>query len=358
MSRGFSIYLNALRFGAAMIVLLSHFAYSRFSDGAWIWVRELNLGSDAVVVFFVLSGLVIALTADTKDRELRDFAVARSSRILSVALPALIIGWGLDRIGSDLAPAQYQQPYFNPLPLWETLLRGVSFSNEWNGTAIRLGSNGPFWSLSYEVAYYAMFGIAWYLTGVRRVMLLCAVAILVGPNIMLLMPAWLMGVWLYHRLKTAAAARVATAIVLTGVPIAIYILALRFEVPDILRTHLQPSFPNHDLRFSDEYLWNALLGLLVTFHLIGMATLSREWTAARPARLITWCAGASFSIYLVHYPVLQVLHAGLPGLGHGGLFALTLLVCFLFAEVFERPLHLWRRLLRDGTTRRSTGLAG
>nr|WP_309503487.1 hypothetical protein [uncultured Roseovarius sp.] len=66
MTAGFSTYLNLLRFGAAFIVLMSHFSYARYSGGRWLWIREFNFGSDAVVVFFVLSGLVIALVADRK----------------------------------------------------------------------------------------------------------------------------------------------------------------------------------------------------------------------------------------------------------------------------------------------------
>ena len=71
MTQRFSLYLDFLRFSAAMIVFLSHFAYPRFTDGTYSFIRDLNLGSDAVVFFFVLSGLVIAYTADTKDKTLK-----------------------------------------------------------------------------------------------------------------------------------------------------------------------------------------------------------------------------------------------------------------------------------------------
>ena len=33
MTQGFSFYLNLLRFAAAFVVLLSHFAYERFTRG-------------------------------------------------------------------------------------------------------------------------------------------------------------------------------------------------------------------------------------------------------------------------------------------------------------------------------------
>ncbi|MEM8755449.1 MAG: acyltransferase family protein, partial [Pseudomonadota bacterium] len=58
-----SAHLDLLRVLAALVVLFSHFAYARFSRGDYLFVREWNLGSDAVVVFFVLSGYVVAHTA-------------------------------------------------------------------------------------------------------------------------------------------------------------------------------------------------------------------------------------------------------------------------------------------------------
>jgi len=345
MGPGLSTYLNVLRFGAAMIVLLSHFAYPRFTDGAWLWLRHLNLGSDAVVLFFVLSGFVIALTAERKDASLRSFAFARATRIYSVAIPTLILSWGLDQWGSALAPAEYFAPYYAPLPLWETLLRGLSFSNEWAGMTARLGSNGPYWSLSYEVGYYALFGIAFYLTGLRRIALLGLGIAVLGLNILLLMPAWIMGVWLYHRLKTDALPQGAAAVFLALTPVVLYMLALNVGMADTIGT-LQPQIGGHALRFSDEYLWNALVGVLVCAHLTGMAGLLRHRSLERIARPAGWLAGASFSIYLVHYPLLQFVHAALPEATHAVLFGLTVLACFGFAAAFERPLDLWRRVLR------------
>jgi peptidoglycan/LPS O-acetylase OafA/YrhL len=344
MNAALSTYLNLLRLVAALVVVLSHFAYPRFTDGDWLWVRELNLGSDAVVVFFVLSGFVISLTAAQKDHTLGAFAFARASRLISVALPALLLGWVLDQWGAAKAPGDYAVPFYNPLPLWEQVLRGLSFTNEWGGLATRLGSNGPYWSLSYEAAYYALFAVGFYLSGPRRGVLLLSGALLVGVNILLLMPAWLMGVWVYRRLAHGHVLRDATAVLFAVLPVLLYLLALRFALPEVLRLHLQPHLSAHALRYSDEYLWNALLGGMVGIHLLGVAQLLRGIDLALIERPVAWLAGASFSIYLIHYPLLQALHAARPDLSHAGLFGLTLFGCFAFAQLFERPLALWRRL--------------
>ncbi|KPQ22409.1 MAG: two component transcriptional regulator, LuxR family, partial [Porphyrobacter sp. HL-46] len=80
--------------------LLSHAGYPRFTEGRWLWVRELNFGSDAVIVFFVLSGLVIAHVAQEKPGGIGRFAFDRATRLMSVALPALVLGFALDRLGT------------------------------------------------------------------------------------------------------------------------------------------------------------------------------------------------------------------------------------------------------------------
>lgn len=346
MNRGFSNYLDVLRFGAAFVVLISHFAYPRFTDGRHLWVRELNLGSDAVVLFFVLSGLVIAFVAQTKDTGFRQFAFNRATRILSVALPALILGFLLDRTGDALFPAFYDSYFYNPLPLTEQLARGLSFTSEWGGMQTRLGSNGPYWSLSYEVAYYALFAIAWYLTGALRTVLLALGVWLVGLNILLLMPAWLIGVWVWRCLDQGLMPRQRLVPYLVfGLPLA-YIAALVTGLPDELRTLTEMGLPPHilnTLRFSDEFLWNNLLAAGVAFHLLGVAALTRRKAARSTGQLVPWLAGGSFSLYLFHYPLLQFLGPALPGTGtplldDAILLGLVTLVCYAFAGVFERTL--------------------
>src|SRR5688572_26545955 len=61
-------------------------------------------GEDAVVAFFVLSGLVIAYVADTKETNARSFISARLAKLWSVMIPALFIGVVLVGIGNLFSP--------------------------------------------------------------------------------------------------------------------------------------------------------------------------------------------------------------------------------------------------------------
>ncbi len=355
MNRAFSLYLDGLRTTAALLVFVSHFAYPRFTEGRYIWIRELNLGSDAVVIFFVLSGLIIAYCAEQKEPTFRSFAFARVTRLLSVALPALVIGFCLDHYGSQMFPAFYANQYYNPIGFGDQMLRGLSFSNEWGFNATRLGTNGPYWSLSYEAAYYAIFAVFFFFREVGRWLILAAMSLLFGLNIMLLLPCWLAGVRLYNWIKNAPTLSRPNAIVLSLLPVAIYTGGLSADVPDVLRQvtfNLLPLDQFYGLRFSDEFIWNFGLATLTALHLVGMHALCQAAGARKMtgSTVVRHAASVSFSLYLLHYPVLQFLKPLISSVG-GLLFPdlalllVTLLICVLFGEVFERTLKQQRTLI-------------
>lgn len=373
MNRRFSLYLDLVRFLAAFLVLLSHLAYARFTDGNYLFLREWNLGSDAVVLFFVLSGLVIAYTAETKDRNLGIFAFNRLTRVWSVALPAVLLTIGLDTLGSRLHPEAYAGWWFAAHEPGAMLFFGLSFSTEWGLLPFRLGSNGPYWSLSYEVAYYALFAAAFYLRGGWRALALVIMVPLFGIRPLLLLPIWLMGVLVWRAVRDGVAITRPRAWLLTLAPPVLYVAALAIGLPKFLLgltvLTIGQDYVNGLLNFSNEFLWNNLLGLLAAAHFLGVAALYRAYPAtARPRRdaAIRWLAGGSFSLYLLHYPVLQFTEAMLPEdwpqiVRHPLLLAIALIACFAGASLFERRLATWRggvRRLLAYAQRRKVGVLG
>ena len=358
MTSGFSHYLDLLRVVAALTVLASHIAYERFTRGDYLFIRDWNLGSDAVILFFVLSGYVVAYTAHEKDKTLGRFAFARATRLYSVVVPAILLTLALDWIGSRIDPEAYRGWWWNPAPAWEVILRSLSFTTEWTASAFRPGTNGPFWSLSYEAAYYALFGMAMFLRGWRRVLLLMLFSALIGIKVLLLMPAWLCGVWLYGRARTISL-RPASALAFFIGPALFYIGALAIDLPEHLMALTVASIGKQAvvaLRFSNEFIWNTLLAVLVTVHLTAALALLRRRAQPAGMRALTgWLSGASFSIYLVHYPSLQFWHAMLPDaltplMRDALLLGATLVTCFLFASLFERPLPDYRKAVREAGT--------
>ncbi|HKL44681.1 MAG TPA: acyltransferase [Roseovarius sp.] len=353
MTRGLSIWLDALRVWATIIVVVSHVAYPRFTRGDYILIRELNLGSDAVIVFFVISGMVIAYAAG-RDGRLSTFAFNRLTRLLSVLLPALLLTFLFDWIGQGVGPEAYVS-FYNPVSLGELLTRGLTMTNEWGSfERMRLGSNGPLWSLSYEAAYYLIFAVAFFVSGARRVAILILCALLVGPRVLLLMPAWLMGVWLWNWVASNGPDRLSIAsarLFACGGPV-LYALSLWIGVPEILSAQtgliLEPYNHRLLLAFSDEFLWNGLIGAMTALHIMGVARLTRGYRAEQPR--IRWWAGASFSIYVTHYPALHLIDALFPGetLVRDGLLLFgSILVGLVFAQVFERRIGDLRRVIRS-----------
>lgn len=358
MTRGFSLWLDTIRALAAFAVLFGHMAHIRFTGGDYYFLREWNIASDAVVVFFVISGLVIAFAAG-RDGDLKTYSYNRATRIFTVIVPALILTLLFDAIGTRITMEAYPQGYYQHLGWLEFLFRGLTLTPQWLGTMdpVRLGSNGPIWSLSYELAYYMIFGFAVFLTGVRRLVLIALVAFLAGVPVLALMPAWLLGVLVWRRVSAPDSPPLPRLICWTlaiGAPVAMVLLKWA-GVADALATLTERAFApanyNDILGYSDEVLWNSLLAVLMALHLIGVAPLmtATNWRESeRLARAIRWLAGGSFSLYVMHYPTLQLLDAALPEnlpLYNLWLLAITLAVCFGFAALFERPLKAYRRWL-------------
>lgn len=362
MTRGFSRYLDGLRVFAAFTVFASHFAYARFSGGAYLWIRELNLGSDAVVLFFVLSGFIMDFTAETKDKTLGAFAFSRATRVYSVALPALAVTFVLDSVGSRLHPSDYAGWWYEGDRWGLRLLTASTFTNELWFFHLRPGSNGPYWSLTYEVWYYAIFAVLRYAPPKKRLLaaLLCLAT---GPKPLLLGPAFALGVWVHRRTKQGPPPSLPIAALFIVAGPLLYALFLATHVPHDLKqitVALLGELSVGKLGYSDEFIWNNVIAGLVAVHLVGVHTLLTRAKASsgdraiwgeRAGALVHYLSGGTFSLYLVHYPVMQFLASALPGrpehqLRQFFLSGGTLVVCFVFAALFERTLPELRAVLR------------
>ncbi len=358
MTRGFSIYLDAVRFLASVLVLFSHVAYPRYSNGDLAWMRELNLGSDAVILFFVLSGFVIAYTTDAKQRTGASYAKARMSRLYSVLIPTLVVTLVCDLIGRSINPEAYQGWWYNGEAIGEQLWRALTFSTQAAGDNIRVGTNGPFWSVAYEAWYYAAFGLAMFTRGWLRMALLGAVTLLAGLPVLLLAPCWLAGVALQAWTAKVDSSKIKPefAWVMAIGPWLTYALWQATALPKTL-TNLTfvmtgaTATPWQMFGFADEFLWNNLLAILFASHFLGVYFLAKQasWVSTRIEQSIRWLAGATFSIYLFHYPILTLLHAipvydAANPAHYIGAGLVTLIACFLLAELSERRLKAWKGL--------------
>lgn len=154
-----------------------------------------DYGHSSVIVFFVLSGFVIAYITDTKERFWVTYSASRLSRVYSVAVPALILTVLLDSIGRQLYPGSYDYPFDQFVV---RLASSLLMLNEVWFASITTFSNVPYWSICYELWYYVVFGVLTFLPG--RVAWWTAGGLLLGlgPKIIMLAPIWGAGVVLYR----------------------------------------------------------------------------------------------------------------------------------------------------------------
>ncbi|MGE0861853.1 MAG: acyltransferase family protein [Gammaproteobacteria bacterium] len=344
-----SVYLDLVRFTAAMMVVLSHAAYPHLG-GDWLGAAG-ELGRDAVMIFFVLSGYVIAYVVQEREADARSYALSRLSRIYSVAAPALVITVLADALGAALDPQFYADAWHidsKPLPRFVVSLL---FLNEYWFESVRAFSNGPYWSLSYEVCYYIIFGAWCYASRGLRPLLVGGVLLLAGPKILLLFPVWLMGVAAYHFNRRVTLPKwLALGLVLGS--IAGFMAYEHFEIAvrglHYMRDAWGADFVDGQLKYSRFFLGANLLGLLLMVHFVGVQQYVSQSSFVVPraaARVIGRFAGLTFSLYLMHYPLLHLYFAvtgsSLPTLG------LCLLTIAAVGAVTEQKKHLWKRLFEQ-----------
>ncbi|MBZ9611346.1 acyltransferase family protein [Rheinheimera sp. MA13] len=137
-----------MRLFAALMVFFYHASAERL-NGQWLSGIG-SFGHDAVIVFFVLSGFVIAYITNQRSSDISSFIKSRLARLYSVAIPALLFTVVADNVGIYLTPDIYLAPYYQDSYPLARFVHNLFFINELWFTSWRAFSNGPFWSLSYE----------------------------------------------------------------------------------------------------------------------------------------------------------------------------------------------------------------
>ena len=317
MSRAFSIYLDLLRFLAACLVVIYH------SNSRLIVEKILpfsSYGHSAVIIFFVLSGYVIAYATDTKEQLARDYWASRLSRIWSLAVPAILLTPLLDVIGEVLAPALYAgNTTYGLAPL--RILTSFLFLNEIWSVSIMSFSNIAYWSLNYEVWYYALFAL-YAFGGRRRWLWIGLVALLLGPKILLLAPIWLLGVVLYHWQRPQHIPEW-LGWICVGASLVLFGAYEHFQLMEAVGVYLKALLGAHwfsQLTFSRWFLTDYLLAVIVFLNFVGMRRV--VFRVAPLLHAVEWpvraAAAYTFSIYILHQPMIYFFAAliDLPATGY------------------------------------------
>ena len=168
-----SQFLDACRWIGALLVLSVH-ATNIFVNLAdimsaphspavygWWFVVSWELGHQAVIGFFVMSGFLVggAVIAQVKKRKdfLQEYLIHRFARIYMVTAPAIALTLVLDNFGRTVfAGSGAYDITLPPDHLSITTLLGnlANLQGIWTSY---IGTNGPLWSLACEFWYYITF---------------------------------------------------------------------------------------------------------------------------------------------------------------------------------------------------------
>ena len=299
-----------------------------------------GLGRQAVMVFFVLSGFFIGWSVIGSMRSGRwswpGYLVRRLTRLGIVLLPALLLTAFWDLAGIALFGAH--SAYLGGRPgdavltfrvidyLSPQVFLGNLFFLQGIDHIPTFGSNAPLWSLSYEFWYYMLFPlmasvfvvhgpVRWAFAVVAGLIL-----IFIGPSLAVYYLTWLLGVgivltalMLGTRRRILAAWAMAPASVIFGVGLVVGERRLIWGADGFLAVACAIFLTA--IIFQRSFApWSTRLGQLYS-------------TAAR--RL----AGCSYTLYLVHLPILIFLRAafgrGGPWILNGGNLTLALIILLL-----------------------------
>jgi peptidoglycan/LPS O-acetylase OafA/YrhL len=155
--------LDALRGLAVLAVVLHHYT------ARYLAITGLDLpvafslpdGSLGVQLFFIISGYVIYLTLE-RTPDVYRFVVSRFSRlwptfVTCLCITLVVLAWG--------------RPPWHPVPGARSILNNLTMMPLYFFGSDPL--DGAYWSLVYEILFYALAGGAYYVLGGRRTEWLC-----------------------------------------------------------------------------------------------------------------------------------------------------------------------------------------
>lgn len=362
MEKGFSSILNFSRWFSAFLVLIHHVRHIVFVDLKDVDNKSYflklfyfftGLGHEAVVIFFVLSGLLVGGLTLEKWRtrtvnDMIDYSIHRFSRIYIVFIPALVIGYAFDQFGLTLFDSckLYSNPsQYNNISLNTVIKDNLGLKNIVGNLLMLqnikvevLGSNGPLWSLAYEWWYYTIWAaiiLTIYSKGIGKWVSLVFLGFLVVNfpiKIWMGMLVWLLGVALFFYQSS-------------NLPkphpiVGISLLISAFLVSRI-SAHEFSNLVGYEKLYID-FTRDFGLGLAYSIALISIRDYKNPLFLDGIHKKL---ASFSYSLYLVHFPAMlfviayakQVIFIGFlqqPSMGSFLYFLMIVIFLYLYSYIF------------------------
>ena len=291
-----------------------------------------RFGGEAVTVFFVLSGFFIHLRAASQltkpSKQLgfsaHNYVKRRALRILPPYFAALVFTVLADMIGRYFFPELYSATTGDTLIDASAARSGYTLKSiapallaQPGLFGMHFGSNGPLWSICYEVFYYALYPLFMLMWARSRLLAygtslffscLCWYWPLTGwwSPMMCYYPVWLSGAVLAETLVARPFATGHQSLWVTSTLSLISLLAI---TSPWTKAHLLATLP---------------LGMVLgTSTIAAFVYLPSRFTQTHLGHALEWLGIRSYSIYIFHFPVLVLLAAA------------------VFHRMGSRPSHGW-----------------
>lgn len=352
-----SILISLLRGLAAIQVVAAHLRAQIFPSlkglpdpTAWYQALAFFTGfsHQAVVIFFLLSGWLVGgslLNRLGEPRALTSYAIDRLTRMWIVLIPAFLLTLVIGAITNVVNPAALS---FSP-------------ANEYSATAFignllglqdlavpRYGGNFALWSMANEIWYYVLFpllvlpfsGKSALGRAAALLTFLLAAWFLSGP-IMLYLPVWLLGVG-FSRIRIDAT-RAQRGVLIA----ALLALSVYFRLTGS-NDKLEAASFVQDVVFS--------IAFLLVLSSVQFKADASHWLVRIASKTGARIAAFSFTLYVVHVPLLFLLrylytplsHADLSPneLGHLGVYTVLLVLIVFLAFLFHLPFEAQTQRVR------------
>jgi peptidoglycan/LPS O-acetylase OafA/YrhL len=323
-----SVTLNLLRAVAAQVVCVGH---------AWGvgGLGKTYVPTDGVLLFFVLSGFLIAYTLDSKSRSSSyrfiDFGIERFSRIYTAYLPAILA------IGLATLVLQWYEIEIVADPVDLKTFIGNVFMQQNVPCCLSVGTfgtAGQLTSVALEFHIYFFVGALYFLLRGKDVLLCCLVAapfsfmpLAYFSNIpgtdRALFVLWLLAFASYYVVKKAIEYRPN-----------ILFWCVAFVVT--LATWLIQRTPGDDASLGQYPM------LVLSFFSLVLVSQNVRVIPRRLASLIAVAADYSYSLFLIHLTILRLIFSVWPDVTIWRSLVAVIVanaLAFVFALLFERHYH-------------------
>ena len=257
-------------------------------------------GSIGVPIFFVLSGYCIhrshALRLQANplyDIDSTDYLKRRFFRIYPILVAALVLTYLLDMASQYYAPDHPKLGQHDPWTFFVNLaaLEGI--------LATTYGSNGPLWTLSIEIQLYLFYLLLFPFRkryGINATAFLAIVITFVSANLSRTGPTdyfapylicWCIGAYMAEPGALATWTR---------------LFRNRLKISSLVLIALGCAVFSRS-SYTSFMLWSAGFGLCLP------VLLSRDWKATMPMKALSAIGNFSYSLYIIHVPVIVFLSA-------------------------------------------------